>query len=312
MSRAFAVFPGLDAIFVATHWERWLSRTEVTGALGEASGALARRTGEAEDLGAFLGRHRRPHLADFDRTLVALTAIQLGIARAVLARRGFDGFVSCSHGDFARLVAAGALSLDDAVDLLWYFADLRRRCPEGTTALVSPDIGDFTGAQLDWLDASDVTTSRWSPRHATVSGLAETVAAMRRPARARQLKVRPLLPYPVHSPVMRPVVDELLRSAGRWTVRQPAVPVYSSVGLRFLDTPSEIIADAVQGALSPVRWMDAILALVHEHGVTDYVNIGPSNMLISWVFETGALSGVSVRDAWDLAAEGAATAPART
>lgn len=300
MTLSFAVFPGLDAIFKSANWERWLDVPEVKTSLEQASVFLSEKTGEREMLDEFLLRSSRPHVADFDRTLVALTALQVGISNRVTKQWDFDGLVSCSHGDFARLISAGAISMQDAVDLLWHFAELRQRCPAGVTALTNPDHGDFTEEQLAWLTASGVTISRWSPSHATISGLRETISQLRKPAREWGLKVRPLLPYPVHSPIMKPAVDELLQSSDQWSVMPPKLPIFSSVGLEFLPDADAIVADFVRGALSSVRWMDAILTLVRNHEVTEFVNIGPNNLLISWAFELEELKDVAVVDAWEI------------
>jgi acyl transferase domain-containing protein len=296
----YAIFPGLDALFVDTQTRRWLADPDVAATLDDTSAILSALTGEQESLGTFLRSHRRPHLVDFDRMLVALTAVQVGIARAALRHIQFDGLTGCSHGDIARLVIAESLSLDDAIDLLWVFAEMRKRCPAGSTAFVRSIHGDLSAEQLEWLATTAVTLSQWSARHATAAGTHEAMAAIRKPALALGIKVKPVLPYPVHSPVMAPAVEEIFGHAPRWRVNAPRLPLFSSVYVRPIVTPQDIIDEAATGAVSPVRWMDTLVALTNDHGVRRLVNIGPSNTLTDWVFESPRVQQVDMLDAWDI------------
>jgi malonyl CoA-acyl carrier protein transacylase len=298
--KTYAIFPGLDALFVATQTRRWLTDSHVVAALDETSAILAGLTGREESLVGFLRDNQRPHLADFDRTLVALTAVQVGIARAVRQHLPFDGLTGCSHGDAARLVIAESVSLQHVVELLWLFAEMRLRCPQGSTAFIRAAEGDLTVEQLDWLGSAPITLSQWSSRHATAAGTDEAMAALREPARALGIKIRPVLPYPVHSPVMAPAVAEVYSQAYRWQVNPARVPLFSSIYVRPISSPAEIMEEAAAGAVSAVRWMETLVSLANDHGVTRFVNIGPSNTLTGWVLESDSVSHVTMVDAWDV------------
>src|SRR5262249_14784808 len=128
------LFPGLDALFLASKLKRWLINPTISVALNEASTARSRLTHQSEDLVIILEKFIRHHIADFDRTLVALTALQVGIARALAEKVSWDLVLGCSHGDIARSVVCEVVSFADAVDILWLFAELRKSCPKGGTA----------------------------------------------------------------------------------------------------------------------------------------------------------------------------------
>lgn len=296
----YAIFPGLDALFVATQTRRWLADSHVVAALDETSSILSGLTGREESLVAFLRDNQRPHLADFDRTLVALTAVQVGIARAVRQHLPFDGLTGCSHGDAARLVIAESVSLQHVVELLWLFAEMRLRCPQGSTAFIRAAEGDLTVEQLEWLGSVPITLSQWSSRHATAAGTDEAMAALREPARALGIKIKPVLPYPVHSPVMAPAVEEVYAQAHRWRVLPARLPLFSSIYVRPISSPAEIMEEAAAGAVSAVRWMETLVALATERGVSRFVNIGPSSTLTGWMLESPKVRHVVLIDAWDL------------
>jgi hypothetical protein len=147
--------------------KRWLANESAKRALSEASGYLAKVSGREEDLCAFLATENRPHLADFDRTLVALTALQIGIARAIGKKTEWDIVVGCSHGDVARNVLTAVLSFERAVEVLWIFAELRKTCPEGATANVRTTDGTpLSSDQLAWLKEEGAPVSLWSDTNA--------------------------------------------------------------------------------------------------------------------------------------------------
>ncbi len=69
-------------------------------------------------------------------------------------------------------------------------------------------------------------------------------------------------------------------------VREPSVPVYSSVTAAPFD---DIRARLVQGLTSPVRWRETLLAL-RGRGITRFLEVGPGRVLTGLVNKT--LDGV--------------------
>jgi [acyl-carrier-protein] S-malonyltransferase len=279
---------------------RWLDRATVRESLAEASGYLGETSGRAVDLAAFLAKHPRPHNVDFDLTLVALTAVQLGIARSLPGDLHWDVVLGCSHGDIARSVLCEIVSFRQAVVLLATFAELRKTCPQGVSAnLRTVDGTPLLAAHKAWALEQGVSMSVWSDTHATIAGTTATIDSMAELARHRGLKVKPTLPYPVHSEVMRPSADALRRLAGDWPLQPSRWPVFSSVWVRYLEGPPDYREEALATVVEPVRWTEA-LASLHRQGVRHIVNVGPSNTLTSWMLESPAFAAIDVVDAWDL------------
>jgi [acyl-carrier-protein] S-malonyltransferase len=291
------LIPGLDAILAASQIRRWCTFPEVRASLALASGALGALTGGKEDLCHFIESSPRPHLADFERTLVAMTAIQVGIARELEKSLRWDLIVGCSHGDFARSVLAGCIELPTAVDLLWTFGELRKSGPPGRTANVRHARGlPLSEEQLAWIARHDVSLSLWSRFHGTASGSTASIDELRAGALARDLKVKPLLAYPVHSPAMLPIAGKMAEQASRWPIRPPRLPVFSSAYARFIDTADEIAGEAIAGATAPLRWLETVAALARV-GVRAYINVGPSTTLAGWLKDD-----VTIAEAWELLA----------
>lgn len=295
------LFPGLDALFVTSKLQRWVEVPEVRASLSETNQILSQLTGQAENLERLVTASSRPHLADFDRTTIALAGIQIGIARAVQKKQSWDVVVGCSHGDIARSVVCGVLKLNDAVEIIWTFAQLRKDCPEGKTANVrTVDGSPLKDAQIEWLASQGATLSQWSTHHATVAATQDVIDQILPMSRERNLKVKPIFPFAVHSPAMSPLADQFRALSPKWELGESQWPIFSSVHAKFLGNVDEIRKEAIAGAVSAIAWTRALASLCDEHGVRRFLNVGPSNALTGWTFGSLATEGVVVQDAWDI------------
>jgi malonyl CoA-acyl carrier protein transacylase len=293
------LFPGLDALFMASKLKRWLVNPLVAETLEEASSHLGALTGEKEDLLAFTNQHSRPHLKDFDRTLIVLTALQLGIARQL--KEPWHVAQGCSHGDVARSVICESITFAQAVQLLWTFATLRKNCAPGYTANVrNRDLTPLTAAQVNWLKSCDTPVSQWSDTNATIGGDNATLEKIIAESEAHGLKIKPVLPYPVHSPAMRPSMEALQVLTRGWPVKDPVRPVFSSLWVRYLRTGQEIHEEGLASAVSEVRWVETLVHLHEKEGVNCFLNVGPSNTLTGWLFASERFKNVTLLDGWEI------------
>ncbi|MCB0420005.1 MAG: ACP S-malonyltransferase [Bdellovibrionales bacterium] len=299
------LLPGLDALFSSSRLKRWMPLPEIQEKLDKASRKLSKLTGTSEDLYSFLNQHHRIHLIDFDRTLVCLTAVQVAIAeRLQRLLNSWDLLQGCSHGDIARSVLCESISFDDAIEILWTFAELRQTCPPGQTANVRTLSGEpLLEAQIQWLVANQAPVSQWSDHHLTIGGTKEFISGLQSQAQEHGLKIKPVLPYPIHSPAMEPSFRDLLRQASRWTIHPPNQPVFSSLWLRYLTTGEEVFTEGLAGSTSPVRWMETLEALYKNENVRKFINVGPSNALTGWLLSSPKYPDIQVVESWDLAGE---------
>ena len=290
------LFPGLDALFVASKMKRWMEVPMVRNSLSETGSLLSKFTGETEDLEKLVTESSRPHLNDFDRTSIALAGIQVGIARTLEKSEKWDLVVGCSHGDIARSVITGVMNLEDAVEIIWTFAELRKLCPLGKTANVRTIDGSaLSSDQIGWLREEGFYPSLWSTHHATVAAELSLIDRGVAECRERGLKMKPIFPFAIHSPTMSSLAARFGALAPKWSLKTPKWPIFSSVYVRFLLGVEEIQAEAIAGAVTPIAWTKTLESLSSEHGVTRYLNVGPSNALTGW-----GLNQTVVQDAWEL------------
>ena len=289
------LFPGLDALFVASKMKRWMEVPIVRNSLIETGTILSKLTGKSEDLEKLVTESSRPHLQDFDRTSIALAGIQVGIARALEEREKWDLVVGCSHGDIARSVITDVMKLEDAVEIIWTFAELRKLCPMGKTANVrTVDGSPLSPEQISWLEKEGLYPSLWSTHHATVAAEQSRIDQGMLISRERGLKIKPVFPFAIHSPTMGSLAHRFVELAPKWKLSAPRWPIFSSVYVRLLSGVEEIRAEAIAGAVSPIAWTKTLASLSLDHGVTRYLNVGPSNALTGW-----GLNQTVVQDAWD-------------
>ena len=190
-----------------------------------------------------------------------------------------------SLGEYAALVAAGAIAFEDAVGLVAErgaaMDDAGRAHPGGMLALLGGD-ARAVGALADRLGLTVANDN--APGQLVLSGplgaldAAEAVAREETGARARRLDVSGGLPLAAHGPRRRPPG----RRPGRHAGPPPALTVFANGSAApFVDVRAELAAHLLQ----PVRWRETLLAL-RAAGVERFVELGPGAVLTSLVKRT--------------------------
>jgi [acyl-carrier-protein] S-malonyltransferase len=190
-----------------------------------------------------------------------------------------------SLGEYAALVAAGALQFEDAVALVDERADAMADAGEqqsgGMIAMLGGESRDVR-ALADRLGL--VVANDNAPGQLVLSGsvdaldAAEEVAREETGARARRLDVTGAF----HSPLMEPAADRLRAALDRTPVGPMEIPVYSNGSAApFVDVRGEL----AENLLRPVRWRETLLAL-RTAGVDRFVELGPGAVLTGLVKRT--------------------------
>jgi [acyl-carrier-protein] S-malonyltransferase len=192
---------------------------------------------------------------------------------------GCDYFAGHSLGEYAALVAAGAISFEDGLGAVAVRGEVMqeaaRSAPGGMAALmglgydVVQAIADKTGV---------VVANDNAPGQVVVSGrdeaLAEAAAMVRSEGgRAVLLEVS----GPFHSAAMEPAAPGLAEALDRIEVRSPTIPVISNVTARPYESPDEIRALLVQQVTHGVRWRESCEWL-WDQGVRDFHDFGPGRV----------------------------------
>jgi [acyl-carrier-protein] S-malonyltransferase len=190
-----------------------------------------------------------------------------------------------SLGEYAALVAAGALQFDDAVRLVderaAAMADAGELYAGGMVALLG---GDPRGVRALATRLGLVVANDNAPGQLVLSGPVEAVAEAEEiardeaGARARRLDVTGAF----HSPLMEPAAERLRTALEATPVGELQIPVYSNgTAAPFVDVRSELSQNLLRG----VRWRETLLAM-RTAGIERFVELGPGSVLTGLVKRT--------------------------
>jgi malonyl CoA-acyl carrier protein transacylase len=189
-----------------------------------------------------------------------------------------------SLGEFAALVAGGALSAEDGLRLVCTRGVLMERAAAvadtGMLAVMGGGLppGQAIADETDLEIANDNSADQVvlaGPR----AGLRRAAAlATERGMRAVMLSVQGAY----HSSAMVDVVDEFREALESVRFRRPSVPVLSGMTGRPLSDPPRELSAALTRR---VRWRETLLAM-HAAGIRHYVEAGPGRRLVDLAVRT--------------------------
>lgn len=243
---------------------------------------------------AFEGPEAR--LNDTRYTQPALVTMSVATAHALSEALAADGddlapaFVAGhSVGEYAALVMAEVLSLEDAVRLVALRGELMasQDIDGGMSAVIGLDRGAVAAAIEPFAgpDGSDlVVANDNAPGQVVISGLRRALAAAGEAlAAAGAKRVMPLrVSGPFHSPHMRPVGEALERAFADATWRDARIPLISNVTADPITDAFEIRALLARQVSAPVEWVACVERLAGE-GVDTFVECGPGAALTGMV-----------------------------
>ncbi|MGI5959813.1 MAG: ACP S-malonyltransferase [Massiliimalia sp.] len=226
--------------------------------------------------------------AIFTVSLLALNAMkEEGIS--------FDAVAGHSLGEYAAMVAAGVVSMEDGYRLIGHRAAAMQACAEQNPGAMYAVIGmsaDEIGAVCEQVDGYVVPVNYNSPVQTVIAGetaaaekAAETFAGMGK--RCMKLAVSAAF----HSKLMQPAADQFLSEISAVPFHEPQVAFYSNVTGEVLTDVSNMPTYLAAHLVSPVRFTSE-LALMEQVGFEHYVELGPNKVLTGLVKKT--LKGASV------------------
>jgi [acyl-carrier-protein] S-malonyltransferase len=240
------------------------------------------------------------------------------LAASVAALRAAEGeglprpdFVAGhSLGEYSALVAAGALSLRDAVSVVRKRGRyMQEAVPVGAGAMAA-----VMGADVETVEAVCREAARGgevcsaaninSPGQVVIAGSAAAVERAlpllkeRGAKRAIPLKVS----APFHCALMLPAQERLSADLDAVEFRDLGVPLVTNVDAAVIRTGAEARAALVRQVSSPVRWRESLELLARE-GVGLFVEVGPGKVLGGLVRQTAPQArSANVEDAASLGA----------
>jgi [acyl-carrier-protein] S-malonyltransferase len=275
------VFPGQGSQFVGMA-DTWAEHPASAAVLDEASTAMGR------DLVA--GCQDEAALATTEFVQPALLACDVAAFRVLEAEGlgGSDasvvGVAGHSLGEFAALVAADAMELGDALELVVVRGTAMQRAGEDRPGTMSALLGVGTGdaqALCDEARGDDelVVANQNSSVQAVISGSVPAIERAESLAKERKIRaIRLNVAGAFHSELMRPAVGPILEVLARIEIAAPRFPVAENVTGALVTDPGVLRELVAVQVVSPVRWETGVRALAAA-GATRFIEAGPGEVL---------------------------------
>ena len=217
-----------------------------------------------------------------------------------------------SLGEYSALVAAGALSLTDAVRTVRARGQyMQEAVPVGTGAMAAVLGGEPSDIERICEEARrDQVCSIAnfnSPNQAVIAGSTEAVdRAIELLSGVAKRVIKLKVSAPFHCLLMKPAQDRLAADLERLNFNEPAVPVVTNVDVRPTTAPAELRDALVRQVSAPVRWLES-MQLLMQQGVDTFVEAGPGKVLSGLTRQTSRdVKTLNVEDAASLEATRAA------
>jgi [acyl-carrier-protein] S-malonyltransferase len=280
------VFPGQGSQSVGM-LDAWGDHPAVKATLAEANDALG------EDLAQLIAQGPKEALDLTTTTQPAMLAAGVAVWRAWVAETGITPACVAGHslGEYTALVAAGSLSLADALPLVRFRAQsMQEAVPVGAGGMaailgldaarireVCAQVAAQVGQAVEAVNFND-------PMQTVIAGTKAAVEAACEQLKQAGAKRALVLPVsaPFHSSLMKPAAEKLKGRLAEVAVQMPAMPLINNVDVAEAASPDAIRDALYRQACSPVRWVETIQAL-KARGVTHVVECGPGKALSGMV-----------------------------
>ena len=186
-----------------------------------------------------------------------------------------------SLGEYAALIAAGAVSFEDGVRLVRERGRLMQEACDAQPSTMAAVIGlepdvlreacEATGASICNINA---------PGNITIGGTTESVdRAIRAATEAGASRIVPLaVAGAFHTPLMESAAERMRQVLAGVEFREPAIPVVSNVTARPMSEAGDLAEELAVQITSPVLWLDSV-RVMQAAGVGKIVEFGPGRVL---------------------------------
>ena len=226
---------------------------------------------------------------ELKQTKVTQPAVFLhSVISALCMGDAFEPAMTAGHslGEFSALVAAGALSFEDGLKLVYARAMAMQKACEKAPSTMAAIVGlpdekvEEICAEVN-ADGNVVVPANYNcPGQLVISGNVEAVGAACEKLKAAGAKRA--LPLKVggafHSPLMQPAKDELQAAIEATEIAAPRCPVYQNVDGKPHTDPADIKANLIAQLTSSVRWTSCVQNMIAD-GADDFTECGPGKAL---------------------------------
>lgn len=276
----------------------------------EASSALGR------DLWQLVSEGPADALNQTVNTQPLMLTADIAVWRLWLDKGGAMPAMVAGHslGEYAALVAAGSLTLKEAVPLVELRAKaMQEAVPAGEGAMAAVlglDAEEVKGACADSAQGQVVQAVNFnSPEQTVIAGHKAAVERAAEACKAKGAKRAVMLPVsaPFHCSLMQPAAEKLKARLADIGVSPPLTFMINNVDVAAASEPNAIRDALVRQAASPVRWVETMCAM-QKAGVTHVYECGPGKVLSGMVKRCAdGLQGAAMADLAGIEAALAAT-----
>ncbi len=281
MTFAF-VFPGQGSQSVGM-LDKVAAHPAVRDTLQEASDALS------QDMAALIAQGPAEQLNLTTNTQPVMLTAGVALYRLWLAEDGRqpDRVAGHSLGEYTALVAAGSLTLAEALPLVRFRAQaMQDAVPVGTGGMAAVLGLDDAAVRAGCAQASEESGEAVEAVNFNAPGqvvIAGTQAAVARACEVlKAAGAKRALPLPVsapfHSSLLQPAADRLREYLRGVALRAPQIPLVNNVDVATPADPEAIRDALARQACRPVRWVECIQALAAA-GCATVVECGPGKVL---------------------------------
>ena len=281
MSGLAYVFPGQGSQSVGMLVAK---SSEVAATYEEASEALS------YDMGELISSGPEEVLNQTEYTQPALLTVSIALFRYAMNNNAEFPDVVLGHslGEYAALVAAGAIRFEDAVKLV------RRRGQymQGAVPLGKGGMAAVLGLSDDMMIEICESVTRKSktglveaanfnaPAQVVVAGDNETLKVLIGRCKESGAKRSILLNVsaPFHCSLMKPAALKMEERLSEIEIIAPKIPVVQNVTAVYETDPESIRRNLVDQVCAPVRWTESIKTL-WDNQVENFVECGPGRVL---------------------------------
>ncbi len=280
------VFPGQGSQSVGM-LDAWGDHPVVQQTLQEASDALG------ENIGQLIHEGPKEALGLTTNTQPVMLVSAIAAYRVWLSEGGAQPSVVAGHslGEYSALVAAGALTLAQAVPLVRFRAQaMQEAVPVGTGAMAAilgmdsqQVIAGCAQAQATFAAGSGEVVEAVNfndPAQTVIAGSKAAVDKACEMLKAAGAKRALPLPVsaPFHSSLMLPAAQRLKEKLAATPIATPAIPVVNNIDVAVQADPDAIREALYRQAFGPVRWVECVAA-IKARGVHTLVECGPGKVL---------------------------------
>ena len=280
------LFPGQGSQAVGM-LDAWGDHPAVRDTLAEASAALG------EDVAKLIREGPKEALDLTTNTQPVMLTAGIACYRAWRSEGGAEPAAVAGHslGEYSALVAAGALTLADALPLVRFRARaMQEAVPVGTGAMAAILGLDAQAVREGCLEAAAASgevceaVNFNDPKQTVIAGSKAGVDKGCEVLKAKGAKRALLLSVsaPFHSSLMNPAAERLRERLVSVTISAPKIPVVNNVDVAVVQDPVAIRDALYRQAFGAVRWVEVVQAL-RARGLAHLIECGPGKVLAGMV-----------------------------